>query len=87
VRAAGAEPVYVLPPGGQARAYALALADAAHLPHLIDLSSPAEHPELYRPEHRFDANHLDRDAARAFSSLFAARFAELLAAAGGESHR
>ncbi|MEM7306286.1 MAG: hypothetical protein AAF682_06435 [Planctomycetota bacterium] len=78
VRAAGAEPVFVLPPASQVRAVAFSLRDAGHLPELLDFNAPQLYPELFTHESRFDRNHLSRDAARRFSALFAERFAGYL---------
>ena len=82
--ASGAEPVYVLPPASQARSKVYSLRDAGYLPQVLDFSSPAQYPDLFAVEGRFDANHLRRESAERFSRLFAERFAELLAAKPAE---
>ena len=78
IRSAGAEPIFVLPPSSSGRSIVLSLADAGHLPVLLDFNSPAKHPELFRSDARFDRNHLTAAAAVEFSRLFAARLADEL---------
>lgn len=76
IRAAGAEPVFVVastlygverfsdwPPAGVS---------------VLAFDDPAKYPQLYDPERRFDPHHLDPAGAEEFTRLLAARFAELL---------
>ncbi len=76
VRAAGAEPIYVLPPGAIGTPYARALDRTGRLPPLLIFDDPTSEPRLYRPDRRFDTHHLSRQGAVEFSQ----RFAEVLAA-------
>lgn len=76
VRAAGAEPVFVVasnlygaerftdwPPAGVT---------------VLAFDDPEKYAQLYDPDHRFDPHHLDPAGAEDFTRLLAARFAELL---------
>jgi hypothetical protein len=78
LRAAGVEPVYLLTP-------ILSPVPAIHtlrrhevLPTLLAFDSPRRHPDLYAPEHRWDALHLNREGAALFSRKLARRFARWL---------
>ncbi len=71
VRTAGAEPIYVVPPGSRDGPVARHLAELGVIPTLLDFSDPDEHPALALAEHYFDLTHLNQDGAREFSTLFA----------------
>jgi hypothetical protein len=77
IRAAGARPIYVVPPGMDPAAYAYALDEAGHLPDLMRFNDPDLHPRLYRFGRRFDG-HLNRLGAEDFSRLFATKFLDLV---------
>jgi hypothetical protein len=75
VRAAGAEPILVLPPSTRLEEK---LTDG--LPPGVNVwafNKPSEYPKLYLPELLHDPGHLNEDGAREFTRLLAERFAEL----------
>ncbi len=76
IRAAGAEPVYIVPPGMDATPHAYALDAAGLLPAFLPFNRPDVHPGLYRFERRFDG-HLTREGAVDASRLLARAFARL----------
>jgi len=71
IRAAGAHPVAVLPPGLLASPVVTELRRAEVLEDVVPLNSPRRYPELYRLDRRYDRNHLNRQGAVEFSRLFA----------------
>ncbi len=71
IRAAGARPVAVLPPGLLASPVVTALRRADVLEDVVPMNSPRRYPELYRLDRRYDRNHLNRPGALHFSRLFA----------------
>lgn len=79
MRAAGAVPIAVLPPGLLASPVVNSLWKAGELPEVLFFNSPMEHPELFDIDMRFDRNHLNRPGAVLFSKLFAQTVAERLA--------
>jgi len=83
VRAAGAEPIYVVPPGIKDMPDPTPLVRAGHVPALLAYHRPSAHPFLYEARWHFDANHLDRRGAERFSRVFARDLAELLAERAG----
>ncbi|MFG0319745.1 MAG: hypothetical protein ACF8XB_20910 [Planctomycetota bacterium JB042] len=76
IRAAGAEAVYVVSPWPGGAGPFPALRDDGVLPALLTFCDPDAWPEAFRIEARFDANHLTRAAARAFSRTFAEAWAD-----------
>jgi hypothetical protein len=48
------------------------------VPLLLDFGIPSEHPALFDPRNRFDADHLNQDGAAIFTRGLADRFASLL---------
>jgi hypothetical protein len=76
VRAAGAEPVFIVAAGiyGSER--------FSDWPppgiRVLAFDDPAKYPQLYDPERRYDPHHLDTAGAAEFTRLLAARFGELL---------
>lgn len=80
IRHAGAEPLYVTSPWpGGSGAFQALVADGT-IPALLAFDDADRYPALFRLDARFDANHLDRAAAREFSRLFADALAAWLAA-------
>jgi hypothetical protein len=75
VRAAGAEPVYFIPPAMHPSAYAFALDEGGYLPSLLVFNDPERFRRLYVLESRFDS-HLNRAGATLFSKLFASAVAQ-----------
>ena len=78
VRAAGAEPIYYTPPRATALPWAYCLAQAGVYPTFFGYNRPGKYPELYEPANHFDANHLRRVGAEAFTRLIANDFADHL---------
>ncbi|MCZ6783178.1 MAG: hypothetical protein O7G30_07685 [Proteobacteria bacterium] len=79
VRAAGAELVYFVTAIPDAAPELRELERSGSLPApLLSFNSPARHPELYRVDHRYDGDHLNRRGAEVMSRAFAARFARML---------
>lgn len=78
VRAAGAEPVYVVGPEVKLRPRIAADAPGV-VPAFLAFDDPAAHAELYATEHRFDANHLNARGAEVFTRIFADAFADEIA--------
>ena len=74
LRAAGVEPVYLIPPESTPTPHLLRLAEEGRVPRLLAFNDPETYPELYRIENRFDRNHLRDSGARIFSRLLAERF-------------
>ena len=77
IRASGAEPIYVIPPSSVGAHHALRMAEEGAL-RLIAFNNPARHRRLYSAEMHFDPNHLSRDGAELFSTLFAEELARVL---------
>lgn len=75
VRAAGAEPVYVVAP---ALAPRLASAEALSggSPAVLDFDAPDRYPELFETRHRFDRDHLNGTGAALFSRVLADSLAD-----------
>lgn len=78
VRAAGAEPIFIVASGiyGAERFTDWPPAGVK----VLAFDDPAKYPQLYDPAHRYDAHHLDPAGAKEFTRLLAERFAALLAA-------
>ena len=77
IRAAGAEPIHVLPPVGEATPALYRLAEAGHVPVLLAFD-PVLHPELFAEDVRFDGRHLAREGPELFTRALARRFAAWL---------
>lgn len=78
IRAAGAEPIYVVPNLRWGTPVLHRLARDGVVPNFIALNDPEELPELYAAEHYFDRGHLNRRGAEHFSAELARRFADWL---------
>ena len=79
VRAIGAVPVYVIPPGTVATPEAYGLYSAGALDILFAFNVPTRFPSFYRLDLFFDNNHLSHGGAQEFSRQFADSIAEWLA--------
>jgi len=75
VRAAGAEPVYLVMPIPQPTPEADALAAEGVIPHLIAFNDADLFPEFYQQDARFDRGHLNAQGAELLSRALARRFA------------
>lgn len=78
IRAAGAEPIYVVPNLRDGTPVLHRLARDGVISNFIALNDPEELPELYEPDHYFDRGHLNRRGAELFSAELARRFADWL---------
>jgi len=76
MRAAGVEPVYIVPPSMDATPIAFALREAGLIPNLLAFNDPKALAGIYRFEKRFDS-HLTRAGAEEFSLIFARSYVRL----------
>lgn len=75
IRRVGAEPVHLITPTPRATPELDRLARDGHVPALLAFNRPADYPELFAVERRFDREHLVQEAAEEFTRHLAARFA------------
>lgn len=78
IRAAGAEPIYVVPNVRWGTPVLHRLGEEGVIANFIALNDPQSLPELYEPDHYFDRGHLNRRGAEIFSAELARRFADWL---------
>lgn len=81
IRAAGAEPIYLIPPGPPglvSEPAALGLLQEGHIPALLVYNDPVGYPRLYSIDFHFDSNHLNRDGAAYFSRILGRDLADLV---------
>lgn len=78
IRSRGAEPIFYVGPRNFPTPLEYSLAEAGVLPVLLGFNQPERYPNLYRPELRFDLNHLNRRGAEEFTRLLAEAFADRL---------
>lgn len=78
VRAAGALPVFLIPPLAEPTPELHELGRAGIVPTLLSFSDPVAYPALFEPERRFDLRHLDSEGSRLFTRLLARQFAAQL---------
>jgi len=83
VRAAGAEPIFVIPPSSIAQHHALRLAEEGAI-RLIAFNDPERYPIFYTAAAHFDPNHLSREGAARFSRAFADELVEFLLSEDGD---
>jgi hypothetical protein len=81
LRAAGVEPIFVVPPLPAPSAALFSVFDEPGAPAVVALNSPGRHPELYAVESRYDATHVNRAGAALASRALAGELAERLARA------
>ena len=74
---AGIQAIFVVPPSSNDMHWALRLGEEGAIP-LVAINSPRHYPQLYTSDSHFDPNHLNREAAILFSSIFAHEVAPLL---------
>jgi hypothetical protein len=78
VRAAGVEPVFVIPPPSDARLEGMVqAARAGVLPNLLAYNRPQDYPEFYAVQSSLDGYHLNSVGAERFTRQLAADFAAL----------
>ena len=75
VRAAGAQPIFVLSPTVLGREFFAPPPTGAQF---IAFNDPQKYPQLYDPEVRYDTWHFNPRGAALFTDLLAERFALLL---------
>ena len=80
MRAAGIEPIYVVPPTPRPPGHARRLAADGVLPTLFAFDDPAVHGDLFAVERRFDLEHLTHDGAVEWSRRLGLAFADHVAA-------
>jgi hypothetical protein len=78
LRAAGIEPVYVIPPVLHATPALHAFAASPGAPPIFCFNAPGRHPELFRFESRYDETHVNRAGSEVLSHEFADALATLL---------
>ncbi|MEA3208641.1 MAG: hypothetical protein QOE70_1698 [Chthoniobacter sp.] len=71
VRRAGAEPIFVIAPTINGRENFTEIPDGAAV---FALNNPAEYPELFNPDHHYDAWHLNEKGAVDFTAILAKKF-------------
>ena len=74
IEALGARPIFVAQPGMYLNRDLVLGAAAGELETLLRFDRPAQHPELYEFEARYDFNHLNHEGAERFTRLLAATF-------------
>lgn len=78
IRAAGAEAVYLAPVILRPLDEYRELLERGVIPMLLAFDDPVDHPDLFAVDVHYDANHLNREGAEAFSRRLARRFVEEL---------
>jgi len=81
IRAAGAEPIYIIPPGPPglvSQPAVLRLFEAGHIPTLLVYNDPVRYGRLYSIGFHFDSNHLNRAGAAYFSRMLGHDLAALI---------
>lgn len=74
VEAAGAHPIFVVPPTLEPQFELKRAHQLGHIPTLWAFNNPGQFPELYAFEQRYDEEHLNDRGARAFTRLLADTF-------------
>lgn len=82
IRAAGAEPIYLLPPTPVPIPEARLLAAQGLVPNLVVLNDARLYPDLFLLEHRFDYKHVNREGAELFTWHLARQFVEIVSSTG-----
>ncbi|MEL6938081.1 MAG: hypothetical protein AAFO84_02700 [Cyanobacteria bacterium J06598_1] len=76
IQAAGAEPIFIEPPSLDLDRDFRVAQQQGEIETLLAYKDPQKFPQLYGPEHRFDADHLNEAASIEFSKLMAQDFAQ-----------
>lgn len=87
IRAAGAEPIYIIPPGPPglvSEPALLRLQQDGHIPALLIYNDPARYQRLYSVGFHFDSNHLNRLGAAHFSRLLGEDLAAIMTGKKGD---
>ncbi len=79
IRAAGAEPIFVEPPSLHIPKDFQAAQQLGLIDTLFSYKNPNRFPQLYRTDHRYDADHLNDAGSREFTRLLAKDFSEVAA--------
>jgi hypothetical protein len=75
VEALGATPIFVTQPALYLQDDLIRAAERGEVRQLVRFDSPVRFPELYDPDHRYDATHLNDEGARIFTEMLAREFA------------
>lgn len=78
VRKAGAEPIFIEPPSLELEQDFKLAYRLGDVETLLSYKDPAQFPELYLPESRFDADHLNESASLKFTRMLAEDFSEAI---------
>lgn len=76
IRDAGAEPIFIEPPSLELEQDFKMAQRLGDIQTLLSYKNPALFPELYQPENRFDADHLNEETSLAFTRMLAKDFVE-----------
>ena len=79
IRAAGAEPIFLEPPGLHLENDFQAAKRLGIIDNLISYKDPEQFPELYRLDYRHDADHLNKAGSEAFTTRLAQDFSKAFA--------
>ena len=78
IRTAGAKPIFIEPPSLEPEQDFRAAWQQGEIEALLAYKDPERFPQLYRVDQRFDAGHLNGEAAQVFSQLLAQDFVKTL---------
>jgi hypothetical protein len=78
VEATGAQPIFVIPPTLEPQFELKRAHNLGHIPTLLAFNDPAEHPDLYALEQRYDEEHLNAKGTALFTQKLAASFSTLI---------
>ncbi|MEO1391553.1 MAG: hypothetical protein AAFV90_01420 [Cyanobacteria bacterium J06634_5] len=76
IRAAGAEPIFIEPPSLHPENDFQAAQKLGIIDNLLSYKDPQRFPQLYAPQNRHDADHLNETGSREFTALLARDFAQ-----------
>jgi hypothetical protein len=82
IRAAGAEPIYIIPPSKEELPQARELQRRGLIPVLMAYNRILKYPFFFKAENCFDHKHLNRETAERLSRIFAADLAHYLSRGG-----
>lgn len=77
VRAAGAEPIFIDPPSLHLDNDFQAAEQLGTIDRLLTYRDPNRFPQLYKPENRYDVDHLNRSGSEEFTRLIAEDFSQM----------
>lgn len=78
VEAAGANPVFIIPPRMELKSELVFAYKEGYIPALLAFNDPNKYPDLYQLDLRHDLNHLNHQGSQKFSRLIAEKFVKNL---------